>query len=163
MNNIDNINNIEIIPINLKEEYFKQFKSIPNNNGYSVLKGLSQHQMEVHFYKHYVNVYVKKTNEYMKKNIKLCNNVIRQLGIKDINNIVLPYIISDNSKFLQLLYKECNDEKARHSIGQIFYHVLFFLGLTSRKKCDECFDIYMKSIFHTKENFGKFYIKLVIK
>ena len=95
----------EILPLDYNDNYFKQFYlSKHMNNGKKII-GLTEHQMKVHFYKHYIGTYLKNTNEYIKKNPSLYNSVISQLGITNINSLTPTYVLSDNSKFLQLLYK----------------------------------------------------------
>ena len=147
----------EILPLDYNDNYFKQFYlSKHMNNGKKII-GLTEHQMKVHFYKHYIGTYVKNTNEYIKKNPSLYNSVIAQLGITNINSLTPTYVLSDNSKFLQLLYKQCNNETARHNIGQLFYHMLFFNGLTSINKSEGTYLKYKMPIFKKDVNLLKFF------
>ena len=162
--NLKNVNNLpitEILPLNYNENYFKQFYLLKNNIGNKKIKGLTQHQMKVHFYNHYIGTYLKNTNVFIKKNQYLYNNVISKLAITDINSITPTYILSNNSKFLQLLYKECNNEIARRNIGQLFYHMLFFTGLTYKEMCYKSYLQYYSSIFKSNENINKFYIDYI--
>lgn len=146
----------EIKPLNYNENYFYQFESKQSKQLNQLKQGLSSHQMKVHFNEHYVKVYVKNTNEFIKNNPELYIKIMTNLNIKDINSLTPTYVLSDNSKFLQSLYFDCNNENAQHNIGQLFYHMLFFSGLTSKNISRETFMTHSAHIFKTTENLELF-------
>ena len=144
------VNTDILLPIKLKDGFIFQFYDY-----------ISPKQVDVHFVGHYLK-YLENTNKFIKDNMDIYKKTIAQVyhGNANLNSFDTIYMISLRSKFLQLFSKTCN-VPARNNISQVFFHELYFTGITAQINSQEYFNIYFKDIFGNKENFKNFYKKYI--